>query len=113
MKLGAHLQDEICSFLVWAPFSNEVEVKIVFPEETAVPLEKDDRGYWSGMLERASPGMRYLFRLDGGKERPDPASRFQPLGVHGPSQIVDPGEFAWQDDGWTGILLDDYVIYEL
>ncbi|HET7318253.1 MAG TPA: malto-oligosyltrehalose trehalohydrolase [Nitrospirota bacterium] len=113
MKLGAHLQDEICSFLVWAPFSNEVEVKIVFPEEVTVPLEKDDRGYWSGMLERASSGMRYIFRLDGGKERPDPASRFQPLGVHGPSQIVDPDEFAWQDNGWTGVVLDDYVIYEL
>lgn len=115
MNIGALYRRErnACEFTVWAPFVKRVEVKIVFPEEITVPLARDERGYWSGILEQAAPGMQYVFRLDGGKERPDPASRFQPMGVHGPSQIVDPGEFAWQDSGWTGVLLDNYVIYEL
>jgi maltooligosyltrehalose trehalohydrolase len=113
MKLGAHLQDGTCSFLVWAPFADSVEVKIVFPEAMTVSLTKADRGYWSGALEHAAPGMQYLFRLDKGKERPDPASRFQPVGVHGPSQVVDPDAFVWRDHDWRGGLLDEYVVYEL
>ncbi|MGH9447186.1 MAG: malto-oligosyltrehalose trehalohydrolase, partial [Terriglobia bacterium] len=55
----------------------------------------------------------YRYVLDGHKERPDPASRFQPQGVHGPSQIVDFHTFRWTDSNWKGVALDDYIIYEL
>jgi maltooligosyltrehalose trehalohydrolase len=59
------------------------------------------------------PGARYKYRLDGGDSFPDPASRYQPDGVHGPSQVVDPAAFTWTDSDWQGIPLDDLVIYEL
>src|SRR5208283_1818802 len=58
------------------------------------------------------PGTRYFYRLDGNKERPDPASKFQPEGVHGPSQVIDP-HFVWEGPHWSGIPLSHYVLYEL
>jgi maltooligosyltrehalose trehalohydrolase len=58
-------------------------------------------------------GQRYAFRLDGGDARPDPYSRRQPDGVHGPSEVVDPASFAWSDQDWTGLTRDGLVIYEL
>lgn len=113
MSLGAYLKRRTCAFSVWAPFSRRVEVKILSPDEKAIPLVKNGMGYWSGMVENASSGIRYVYRLDDEKERPDPASRFQPLGVHGPSQVIDPDEFAWGDHGWKGMPLKDFIIYEL
>jgi len=77
-----------------------------------VPLEKGARGYFAAVLEGVEPGSRYFFRLNGHQDRPDPASRFQPQGVHGPSEVVDP-HFPWSDDSWAGLPLRDYVIYEL
>jgi maltooligosyltrehalose trehalohydrolase len=101
-----------CCFTVWAPFTDKVEVRIVSPRESIVELERDEHGYHQGIIEEVEPGSLYLYRLGGGKERPDPASRFQPQGVHGPSQIVNP-DFSWDDHGWTGLALRDYIIYEL
>ncbi|HTS51018.1 MAG TPA: malto-oligosyltrehalose trehalohydrolase, partial [Bryobacteraceae bacterium] len=65
------------------------------------------------MVEDAAPGHRYSLVLDGSQERPDPCSRSQPEGVHGPSEIVDPDSFAWSDANWKGIALEDYIFYEL
>ena len=59
------------------------------------------------------PGDRYWYRLDGDRTLPDPASRFQPEGVHGPSQVIDPQAFAWTDLGWMGTSLQHLIIYEL
>jgi maltooligosyltrehalose trehalohydrolase len=72
-----------------------------------------ESGYHEAVVHDAGPDTRYFYRLDGAKERPDPASRLQPDGVHGPSQVVDLGTFQWDDTGWTGLPLEDYVIYEL
>ena len=113
MNLGAYLKSGTCTFSVWAPFSKKVEVKILSPDEKAIPLVKNGMGYWSGMVENVSPGIQYVYRLDDKKERPDPASRFQPLGVHGPSQVIDPDEFAWGDKGWKGMPLKNLIIYEI
>jgi len=77
-----------------------------------VVLEEDGRGYHHGVAGESGVGSLYLYRLDGQKERPDPASRFQPQGVHGPSQVVDPA-FPWEERHWFGLPLEDYVIYEL
>jgi maltooligosyltrehalose trehalohydrolase len=113
INLGAtHLGGGRCRFLVWAPYAEKVEVHLVFPREALFPLKKDDRGYFSGEVEGVEPGYLYVYRLNGAQEFPDPASRFQPQGVHGPSQVVDPS-FSWEDGGWHGIPLRDYVIYEL
>jgi maltooligosyltrehalose trehalohydrolase len=77
-----------------------------------LPLEKGARGYFAAELAGVEPGSLYFFRLDRHKERPDPASRGQPQGVHGPSQVIDP-QFPWSDVDWAGLPLKDYVIYEL
>jgi maltooligosyltrehalose trehalohydrolase len=69
-------------------------------------------GYHEAVIEGVKPGARYLYRLDRLKEFPDPASRFQPDGVHGASEVV--GErFGWRDEGWAGVPLRDYILYEL
>jgi len=70
-------------------------------------------GWFEVTHPAAGPGTRYRFLVDGAGPFPDPASRFQPLGVHGPSEIVDPGAFAWSDAGWKGIPLERLVLYEL
>ncbi len=111
--LGArYLGQEKTALTVWAPDCKQVELHILEPEDRTVKLHKQERGYFSIVASGVRPGCRYFFRLDGREEYPDPASRFQPLGVHGPSEIVD-SIFPWDDDGWKGLPLDDYVIYEL
>jgi maltooligosyltrehalose trehalohydrolase len=113
MSLGAAcLGDNRCRFRVWAPFAARVEVRLLGPQERFISLEKDDLGYHGAVANDVAAGSLYLYRLDNKIERPDPASRFQPQGVHGPSQVVDPG-FPWGDEGWPGLPLQDYIIYEL
>jgi maltooligosyltrehalose trehalohydrolase len=111
--LGAlYLGEGQCSFRVWAPLAQRVEVRIVAPEQRLIPLQRGEQGYHQAVAESVGPGALYFYRLDGEKERPDPASRFQPQGVHGPSQVVDP-KFPWDDVSWFGLPLRDYIIYEL
>lgn len=100
------------SFLVWAPFRKRVEVHIVEPQEQILPLDKDEQGYFRAVADGVPAGSLYFYRLDGHSEYPDPASRFQPRGVHGPSQVADP-DFPWEDAEWPGLTLQDYVTYEL
>lgn len=113
LSLGAiYLGDGRCRFCVWAPSVQKVEARIVAPPERIVPLVKRDQGYHQAVIEGVEPTSLYVYRLDGAKQRPDPASRFQPQGVHGPSQVVNP-HFDWKDGDWFGLRLEDYIIYEL
>ncbi len=113
ITLGAiPLEDDRCRFRVWAPQADTLEVRLVSPVERVLPLTKGKDGYFYGIGDHVAPGSRYFYRLDGGKERPDPASRFQPQGVHGPSQVISV-DFPWTDQGWSGLSLANYVIYEL
>ena len=99
-------------FRVWAPAARRVHV--VVEGEQEAPLEQEPGGYFSGELEHVRPGMRYRFRLDDAPELlPDPASRFQPEGPAGPSEVIDPDAFAWTDAEWRGRPLRGQVIYEL
>ncbi|MBM4069158.1 MAG: malto-oligosyltrehalose trehalohydrolase [Planctomycetes bacterium] len=107
-----YLGNETCRFEVWAPFAKKVEVHLLGPDERFVALAPAERGYHAARIDGVTPGCRYFFRLDGQKERPDPASRFQPDGVHGPSQVTDT-DFNWRDAHWFGLPLDRYVCYEL
>ena len=104
-------------FRVWAPRRKRVEIMLEpaggAQSATAHELPPDDAGYFSGLLFDAAPGMRYRFRLDGERAYPDPASRFQPKGPQGPSQIVDPGAFEWTDHDWRGVHLAGQIIYEM
>ena len=112
-SLGAtYLGNGRCQFVVWAPFADKVEVHLTAPDERVLPLEEDGKDYHHAIVENVTPGSLYFYRLNGKTERPDPASRFQPQGVHGSSQVVD-SNFSWRDEGWTGITLEDYIIYEL
>jgi maltooligosyltrehalose trehalohydrolase len=82
-------------------------------ESAAVALAAEPGGYFAGTLADARAGTRYRFSLDGGPPLPDPASRFQPDGPHGASEIVDPGAFRWTDTAWPGVSLRGQVLYEL
>lgn len=77
------------------------------------PLRDEGNGYFSGDLREVSAGTTYRFRLDGGDAFPDPASRYQPEGPHGPSVVVDHESYEWGDRDWKGVTIDGQVIYEL
>ena len=112
-RLGVtYLGDSRCQFLVWAPLVPKVDVHVVSPEERIFPLARDSQGYHQATVDGVEPGYRYFYRLDSERERPDPASRFQPQGVHGSSEVVA-SYFPWRDRGWTGLPLEEYIIYEL
>jgi len=111
--LGAvPLGDGRCRFRVWAPLAETMHVHLLAPRERLGLLAPAADGYHEGILEDVDPGALYLYRLDARLERPDPASRFQPQGVHGPSQVMDAG-FDWTDDEWRGPPLRRYIFYEL
>jgi len=103
-------------FRVWAPARRRVEV--VFAGGGAGLDDLDlvpeaGGGYFSGFAATAAAGDLYRLRLDGGRCFPDPVSRYQPAGPHGPSRIVDPAAYGWHDGGWRGATLPGQVIYEL
>ena len=100
-------------FRVWAPSARSVAIRLIDQNMVMVPMQADDRGYFHATVEDIGPRARYRFVLDGVKERPDPASRFQPEGVHGPSVVVDPRAFQWTDQPWLGLPLKDFIIYEV
>lgn len=112
-RLGAHsLGDSRCRFLVWAPHARSLDVRLEGPRQRLVPLVPAGGGYFTEVVDGAGPGTRYRYRLDAAREYPDPASRCQPEGVHGPSEVVA-DDFAWTDASWRGHPLADLVIYEL
>ncbi len=113
VSLGATAQEgSECQFLVWAPLAERVDAHIVAPREQVLPLTKEDKGYFRGICGQVGAGTCYFYTIDGRKDRPDPTSRFQPQGVHGPSQVID-SRFAWEDHSWSGMHLSDFIIYEI
>jgi maltooligosyltrehalose trehalohydrolase len=96
---------------VWAPAASRIELAIEGGD--AYPLRPTEDGYHEGTFEKLEAGARYRYRLDGGSLLPDPASRSQPEGVHGPSAIVDADAFAWQHASWAPPDPDRIVLYEL
>jgi maltooligosyltrehalose trehalohydrolase len=114
-------------FVVWAPKRKSVDLLLFSSLATScsgaqhldpasaksIAMERDAAGYFRAVVDGVEPGARYLYRLDGGDARPDPASRFQPDGVHAASQVVDTAGFQWTDRAWKGVALRDSVFYEL
>ena len=101
---------------VWAPRRRRVDVMLTNMDGTALgstELTNEGNGYFSGSVEHAADGSLYLLRLDAAHAYPDPASRFQPTGPHGPSQVVDPARFRWSDAAWPGVEAHGQVLYEL
>jgi maltooligosyltrehalose trehalohydrolase len=122
LPVGAEVVADGVHFRVWAPKRQRVEVVVEggpgFKGEAAAfelrpEASAGAAGYFSGTVVDASAGTRYRFRLDGGDSFPDPASRFQPEGPHGASQVVDPREFKWSDGEWPGVKIEGQVVYEM
>ena len=101
---GAHVR-------VWAPACRRVEV-VTADETHRWPLTPEEHGHHAAFVP-LSAGDRYWFALEGERLRPDPCSRWQPEGPHGPSAVVDPAVFAWTDQGWRGVPRDGQVLYEM
>lgn len=99
-------------FRVWAPKRRTVAV-VLADGGGPFGLQREDDGYFSGRVSTAGAGALYRLRLDDGDSIPDPASRFQPSGPHGPSMVVDPSAFRWTDADWHGIEPERRVLYEL
>ena len=113
LRFGARPQaDGSTVFRVWAPRAEGLEVKVLTGGERAFPLAAAGGGVFEARVEGVAAGADYFYVVHG-NERPDPVSRSQPAGVHGPSRVVAPEEFAWTDEGWKGLALKDYVVYEL
>jgi maltooligosyltrehalose trehalohydrolase len=108
---GASLHHEGVTFHVWAPRCRSVEV--VLEGRRPQPMAPLDDGVFELTVGRLGAGARYQYRLDGERYRPDPVSRWQPEGVHGPSAVVDPSVFPWTDGGFGGHGLADLVFYEV
>src|SRR5436189_290590 len=100
LPIGAEPRDGGVHVRVWAPRARLVEAVVDGAGDVALEAEAD--GYHSGFIAGIGAGATYRFRLDGRGPYPDPASRFQPEGPHGPSQVVDPAAFTWSDRGWKG-----------
>jgi maltooligosyltrehalose trehalohydrolase len=112
--LGAILGSDGARFTVWAPEAHKVEVELLFDGRfDRRTLSPGRDGTFSAAFHDIPAGARYRFLVDGAGPFPDPASRFQPEGVHGPSEVIDPGRFVWTDSSWSGLPLDSLVAYEL
>jgi maltooligosyltrehalose trehalohydrolase len=109
--MGANVTAAGVRFRVWAPSARQVDV-VLAGGDRGTPLEKETDGVWSVVVPEARPGTRYRYRLNKDLLRPDPYSRYQPEGVHGPSEVVDPTTFVWHDTGWPGLFIQGLVIYE-
>lgn len=108
--VGAFLHEgNSCTFNLWAPFAKHVQLHI---DGKAWQPEKLEYGYYSITLPDIQEGTTYRYSLDNGKPMPDPASRHQPQGVHGPS-AVSGAAFNWTDEDWKGIDPAELIIYEI
>lgn len=102
------------SFRLWAPAAQNVDLCLENgPETVSLPMRREADGWFSLTTEQARAGTLYRYRIDGGQHVPDPASRFQPQDVHGPSQVVDPESWEWADVQWRGRPWEETVLYEL
>lgn len=113
-SVGAWIDRGGATFRVWAPHADSVDLLLEWPSAVErYALQRQEGGYFSNMRPDVGPGVRYRYLIDGRGPFPDPASRFQPNGVHGPSMVVDPHRFQWNDVSWLGRQLAGSVIYEL
>lgn len=126
MPFGAEYRDDgSVRFRLWAPAAHRVELRVEPQKNSSSgsqersttpfrsPLTSLQGGWFELVTDQARPGDQYVFRIDDGQDVPDPASRFQPRDVHGPSEIVDPAAFEWRDENWRGRPWQEAVLYEM
>jgi maltooligosyltrehalose trehalohydrolase len=108
---GANIIDGTVRFRLWAP--NQELVSLVLDGGGPVPMGNAENGWHELACPVSKAGTLYKFVLENDLEVPDPASRFQPEDVHGPSEVIDPNSYDWKDADWTGRCWEECVIYEL
>jgi maltooligosyltrehalose trehalohydrolase len=111
MRFGAQLDPEGVRFRLWAPTQASISLEIDGAQP--IPMRALDDGWHELLVPHAKPGTRYRFALPDGLRVPDPASRFQPDDVHGPSEVIDPAAYLWRDADWNGRPWEECVLYEL
>jgi malto-oligosyltrehalose trehalohydrolase len=114
MPFGAEIRGDETRFALWAPAADGVELALGGGEP--LPMSREEGGLYTLTTRLAGPGSRYRYRVtdaDEVHEVPDPASRYQPEDAHGPSEVVDPEGFEWEDEGWRGRPWEEAVLYEL
>ena len=114
--LGAVPDGNGVTFRVWASAARTVTLQIEASERTParrLRLQPIGDGVFEARVNEAKPGMLYRYLADDKGPFPDPASRFQPLGVHAASEVIDPTTYLWHDASWRGVRMEDLVIYEL
>jgi maltooligosyltrehalose trehalohydrolase len=114
-RCGALAQrDGSVHWRVWAPRAERVDLVLVDDSgRRTLPMTRQEQGHFGCTQPKVPEGQRYAYRLDGGPERPDPCSLWQPVSVHGPSAVFRPERFPWTDQNWKGIRREDLVFYEL
>jgi maltooligosyltrehalose trehalohydrolase len=112
LELGASVTPKGIRFKVWAPRASSLSLRVK-GESNDLPMIPEKNGFYTLFVNGLGPGARYLYVLDGEYARPDPVSRFQPEGVHGPSEVIDQDDFPWEDHDWKGMPLEDMIIYEI
>ncbi|MFI5268887.1 MAG: malto-oligosyltrehalose trehalohydrolase, partial [Chloroflexota bacterium] len=110
LDMGANVVPGGVQFRVWAPATKQVEL-VVSQGAAGLAMDREEHGVWTLRLEAGQPGVRYKYRLEA-SDYPDPYSRSQPDGVHGPSEVVDPQHFDWHDAAWPGLDPKNLAIYE-
>jgi maltooligosyltrehalose trehalohydrolase len=113
LPFGARVDPSGVEFRLWAPRLDSVRVAICEDPPRVLAMQPDGAGEFAAFGEGLRAGCDYTFLTADGRQIPDPVSRWQPHGVHGPSRVVDPAAFRWSDRDWRGIPLRDYLIYEL
>jgi maltooligosyltrehalose trehalohydrolase len=117
LQFGTSVRDgDTAEFRVWAPNLTSLAVRVLGDNSRTIPMTRSSKSElfeFVATVDHVSEGTDYFYVLGDGRERPDPVSRWQPSGVHGPSRMVDPASFHWSDQGWAGIPLKDFILYEL
>ena len=112
-EAGPRLTPDGAFFRVWAPSAQSVLLVLEDRAQPEVLLEAEDGGFFSAAVPGLKAGSMYRFRLDDRGPFPDPCSRFQPQGPHGPSMLIDPHSHAWKDQSWRGVCAHGQVMYEM
>ena len=111
MPFGAEITPEGVRFRLWAPGCRQA--RLCLDDAPALAMAGLGGGWFGLTVGQAGPGSRYRFEVDGDRRVPDPASRFNPDDAQGPSEVIDPGAFPWEDGAWRGRPWTEAVIYEL
>jgi maltooligosyltrehalose trehalohydrolase len=112
-KPGVEITGSLCYFSVWAPEKESMILHLLNDGEDEIPMNRSAGGYFTVNTNLAGEGTKYFYKPNGEKDTPDPASAFQPEGVHGPSMVINHSRYEWNDSAWKGVPFNELIIYEI